>query len=368
METLHKTIPLPKDCYTRAYFKNGTAFFDIETTGFSAKNCCVYLIGLVIRKDEILEIFQFFAENHREEKDILTAFHQALIPISTLICYNGLTFDLPFLKQREEKQNLTFSWENFQIMDIYQELRPFLNLLHLPDKKQKTLEMFLGIYRKDTYTGGELVSVYRQYEKQPREENKALLLLHNYEDILGMTQILPLLSYCRYFKEEPVVETAFLEETLPFDAHTPVKELQIALKTSLPFPTNVTVEKEMYRITFRENYVYLFIPVLEGELHYYYENYKDYYYLPLEDMAVHKSLASFVDKSRRKKATKDTCYTKRRGLFLPQQAQWFTPSFYPGKKEKSSWFEYEENFLSDSKDLVFYVKNILSLFSNLCKL
>lgn len=367
METIHKTIPLPKDCYTRSYFKNGTAFFDIETTGFSAKNCCVYLIGLVLKKDEIIEIFQFFAENHQEEKEILTAFHQVLSPVSTLICYNGLSFDIPFLKQREEKQNLSFSWDDFRIMDIYQDFRPFFNLLHLPDKKQKTLEMFLGIHREDTFTGGELVAVYRQYENQPAEEKKSLLLLHNYEDILGMTKLLPLFSYLCFFAGEPDINSAKLEETLPFGADSPVRELQITLSSPLPFPARLTVEKEMYRLTFRENHVYLFLPVLEGELYFYYENYKDYYYLPLEDMAVHKSLASFVDKSHKIKATKNTCYTKHSGVFLPQQADWFSPCFYPGKKEKSSWFEYGEDFLSDSKKLALYVKNILSLFFNLCK-
>ena len=35
---------------------------------------------------------------------------------------------------------------------------------------------------------------------------------------------------------------------------------------------------------------------------------------------------------------------------------------YPGKIEKSSWFEYGEDFLSDSKKLALYVKNVLSLF------
>ncbi len=362
MEIIHKTIPAPKDCYTDTYLKNNTAFFDIETTGFSAKNCFIYLIGLVIRKDETLEIFQFFAENPMEEKEILTAFYRYFSPVSTLICYNGLTFDIPFLKQRTEKQNLSFSWENFRIMDIYQEMRPFLNLLHLPDKKQKTLEMFLGIHREDSYTGGELVAVYKEYEKQPAEEKKSLLLLHNYEDILGMTKLLPLFSYLRFFAGEPDITSAKLEETLPFGADSPKKELQITLNTSLPFPARLTVEKEMYHLTFRENHVYLFIPVLEGELYFYYENYKDYYYLPLEDMAVHKSVASFVDKSHRKKATKSNCYTRRRGLFLPQQADWFAPCFYPGKIEKSSWFEYGEDFLSDSKKLALYVKNVLSLF------
>ena len=360
MEIIHKTIPAPKDCYTDTYLKNNTAFFDIETTGFSAKNCFIYLIGLVIRKDETLEIFQFFAENPMEEKEILTAFYRYLSPVSTLICYNGLTFDIPFLKQRTEKQNLSFSWENFRIMDIYQEMRPFLNLLHLPDKKQKTLEMFLGIQREDSYTGGELVAVYKEYEKQPAEEKKSLLLLHNYEDILGMTKLLPLFSYLRFFAGEPDITSAKLEETLPFGADSPKKELQITLNTSLPFPARLTVEKEMYRLTFRENHVYLFIPVLEGELYFYYENYKDYYYLPLEDMAVHKSVASYVDKNFRIQAAAATCYVKKPGCFLPQYQELFSPALKQKYQDKTSYFELTEAFTNSKENLKTYAMHLLA--------
>lgn len=361
MEIIHNTKPLPQDGHVLQYFKDHTAFFDIETTGFSAKTCAVYLIGLVIRNGKSMEIFQYFADSSKEEAEILTAFHEAIRSVSTLICFNGINFDLPFLKQREEKLHLSFSWENISFLDIYQESRHFLGFLHLPDKKQKTLENFLGIHREDTFTGGELISVYRQYEKQPEDSKKSLLLLHNYEDILGMTKLLPILSYCRFFREEPVVENACIEETLPFDADTPVKELRITL-SSLPFPRQVSLEKSSFRLVFRQNHVHLFVQALEGELCFYYDNYRDYYYLPLEDMAVHKSVASFVDRSHRKKATPDTCYIRRQGLFLPQCSDWFTPCFYPGKKGKSSYFEYREDFLADTRGLCLYVKNILSLF------
>lgn len=361
MEIIHNTKSLPEDSHVLQYFKDHTAFFDIETTGFSAKTCNVYLIGLVMRNGNSMEIYQYFANSSKEEAEILTTFHQTIKSVSTLICFNGVNFDVPFLKQREEKLHLSFSWENISFLDIYQESRHFLNLLGLPDKKQKTLENFLGIHREDTFAGGELISVYRQYEKQSEDSAKSLLLLHNYEDILGMTNLLPILSYCRFPQEEPVVEKACMEETLPFDADTPVKELQITL-SSLPFPRQVSLEKEGFRLVYRQSQVHLFVQALEGELYFYYDNYKDYYYLPLEDMAVHKSVASFVDKSCRKKATSDNCYVRRQGLFLPQCSNWFTPCFYPGKKEKSSYFEYREDFLADTKSLCHYVKNILSLF------
>ena len=62
----------------------------------------------------------------------------------------------------------------------------------------------------------------------------------------------------------------------------------------------------------------LSIRVYKGTLKYYYPNYKDYYYLIYEDTAIHKSVGEFVDKDARIKATKETCYTKKDGTFLPQ--------------------------------------------------
>lgn len=57
---------------------------------------------------------------------------------------------------------------------------------------------------------------------------------------------------------------------------------------------------------------------IRDTLKYFYPDYQNYYYLPEEDMAIHKSIADSVDPSYRKKATKNTCYTKKAGIFLPQ--------------------------------------------------
>lgn len=59
------------------------------------------------------------------------------------------------------------------------------------------------------------------------------------------------------------------------------------------------------------------IPKYNGELKHFYKDYKDYYYLPAEDQAYHKSVAGFVDKSARVQATARTAYTKRAGTFVP---------------------------------------------------
>ena len=47
----------------------------------------------------------------------------------------------------------------------------------------------------------------------------------------------------------------------------------------------------------------------DGYCKIFYKDYKNYYYLPEQNCAIHKSVAAYVDKSRRTAATKNTCYT-----------------------------------------------------------
>ena len=61
--------------------------------------------------------------------------------------------------------------------------------------KQKAIEAFLGIDRKDMYSGGELIDVYRQYLRTHEKGLYDLLVLHNADDLKGMPSILPILSY-----------------------------------------------------------------------------------------------------------------------------------------------------------------------------
>lgn len=95
----------------------------------------------------------------------------------------------------------------------------------------------------------------------------------------------------------------------------------------------------------------LSVPLFSGTLKYFFADYREYYYLPFEDCAIHKSVAQFVDKEYRKKATKDTCYQKKSGLFLPQPTELITPAFRPQAKAAFTYFENTNAALSDPETL-----------------
>uniref|UniRef100_UPI000B13B1EB hypothetical protein n=1 Tax=Clostridium sp. NkU-1 TaxID=1095009 RepID=UPI000B13B1EB len=71
------------------------------------------------------------------------------------------------------------------------------------------------------------------------------------------------------------------------------------------------------------------IDLYEGELKFFYPDYKNYYYLIYEDKAIHKSVAEYVDKEARTKATAKTCYTRRPAVIFP--------SFPPCGRHACKW-------------------------------
>lgn len=362
MKEIRKKIPLSDDPILHRYFSHAHAFFDIETTGFSPKNSFVYLIGMAVRRKDFIEIIQFFAENRAQEAEILSAFFQSLTSVHTLITFNGDRFDFPFLKAREALHGLSNPWEYVSSLDLYKLTGKFAHLFHLPDKKQKSVEKFLGIEREDRFGGGELISVYYAYEKQKDLQSEQLLLLHNYEDVLGMTKLLPLLSYADFFDGPPSVLSAVKERRRSYEQKNEAYELLLTLRVPAPFPKRIFCQNDLCSLLCDGSLARLLVKIFCGELRFYYENYKDYYYLPKEDMAIHKSVAAFVDASHRKKATAATCYSRKSGCFLPQHTSDITPCFYPGKKSGISYFEMTEKFLSDPAALNAYAAGMLKVF------
>lgn len=75
-------------------------------------------------------------------------------------------------------------------------------------------------------------------------------------------------------------------------------------------------QKEL-ELTLEHSLGLLTIPCVHEELKYFIPDYKNYYYLPEEDTAIHRSVAEFVDKSHRKAATAATCYVRKTGDFIP---------------------------------------------------
>ena len=359
MKIWQKETPFTaEDSLTKELFTESTLFFDIETTGFSSAHTQVYLIGCAARKGNLSCTTQFFAETSAEEKRILSAFLNLASQYQSLISFNGLGFDLPYLKERCACHELTETLDQFTHLDLYRVLSKFKKILKLTNLKQKSLEAFLNLQRDDRYSGGDLINIYQEYLKQPSEESCSLLKLHNYEDLLGMTKLLPLLSYPRLFEGQFEV-FSYEKNNYQTYSHEHAIELILTLTLNHPLPKRFSFGRDNIYLTGFQNQAKLKIPIYQGELKYFYPNYKDYYYLPQEDRAIHKSVAFYVDKDFRTRAKAATCYSKKTGCFLPQFEEIITPYFKLEYHDKLTWFEMTEDFTDSLEQQKKYALHLL---------
>lgn len=335
-------------------------FFDIETTGFSSETNRIYLIGCAHVRDHCVVLTQWMTQEREEEKQLLSAFWDRAGSFHSLTCFNGIQFDVPFVEARSKKHGLSRDFSTFQLIDLYKLIKPYRDVLALSSMKQKALETFLGIPRQDEKDGGELIRTYKKYETDGEAEAERLLLLHNRDDVMGMLSLTSILSYPALFEVPPGEATYQLKDQRDLNG-TPGKELILTLPLRLPLPKPLSFGKEFAYLRGEGQTARLRITLYSGELKYFFDNHADYYYLPLEDQAIHKSVATYVDKAYRKKATPSTAYAKKSGLFLPLPAGMTRsdPTFRKEHSDKRRYLELTEDFLANPENIRLYLSHVL---------
>lgn len=353
----------------RDYDLSQIVFFDIETTGFAADSTYLYLIGCAYYKENSFWLIQWFSEGIHEEAAILTAFFEFLKDYKILFHYNGTGFDIPYLQRKITSLKLSYSFDSFCSIDIYKRITPYKKIFKLSSIKLISLESFLKIKRQDTFNGGDLIAVYsgylgkRSYENMKKKRDPAYhfpspteadllleqLLLHNADDLRGLLAICPILGYTDLFEKPLRILKAAVENSY----------LMISFEISADLPVKINHTDGFTQLEAFGNTVTLLVQIFEGELKYFYENYKDYYYLPAEDCAIHKSIANFVDKEFRVKAKPSNCYTKKSGIFAPQHEYLIAPYFKISHSDKLSFLEIHTDFLLQEEHLEQYVHHLL---------
>ncbi len=321
-------------------------FLDIETTGFTAKSSSLYLIGTAFYQAGNWHIKQWFAQNPEDETALLEDFFSFSQAYTHLVHFNGNNFDLPYLLQKCDQHKLSHHFDNLEGIDLYKRISPYKAFLHTPNCKQKTLEELLGIDREDLYNGGELIDIYHSYVKNPTEESRTVLQLHNSDDMKGMLQLLPLLAFYDLFNGPIRAKKVQASHFIDYHGHDRQEVLmKLALPTPLPLPVSNLSNGCYFSGEASEGI--LKVPLYEEEMKYFYSNYKDYYYLPQEDVALHKSVSTFVDKAHRVQASASNCYTRKYSTYLPQWDIFMEPFFKRDYKSKELFFELTEEKKTD---------------------
>lgn len=341
--------------------KDDVLYFDIETTGLSAETSVIYLIGLIYYENNLPFYSAWFAENKEDEKQLLVDFYELSKRKITLICFNGSSFDLPFIKKKLDFFSPASDFSKNQIVDFYRVLSPFKTLFGLENRKQISFENLIEIKRKEDLSGKELIPYYSSYlkekNKKKAEELLATLLKHNEFDLKGLFELTKLYFFADFFrktKESPDTKVKIVRE-----------EEFLSLSLSLSFVPDFHVKNETGScLGLRsKSEIILKIPVIHTELKFFYPEYKDYFYLPREDMAIHKDLAKFMDKKFRIKAEAKTAYVKRRDFFIRLPSEMinrFSKTFKKEYHDKISFIS-ETDFFNSEILLFFkaYLKEFL---------
>lgn len=335
-------------------------FIDIETTGLSRDRAYIYLIGVAVFDGEKICLTQWLAEHPSDEEIILRKMCEFIKDYRTLIHFNGNAFDIPFIKARLEANSIEYDMDEHRGIDIYKRIYPYRNFLKMSSIKQTAIEDFLSVIRHDEYNGQELIKVYKEYVKSKDSTLLHLLMQHNHEDVVGMTRILPILNYGEIFDNDLHIKK--VESNQYRDVNDIIrKELLITFDLPYSIPVPLAYNSGECYLSIKDCAGILKVPVYHEELKYYYDNYKDYYYLPEEDMAIHKSVAIYVDKDFRTQATAQTCYTRKESDFLPQWDYLFTPFFKREYKSANLFFELTEETKRNREFFSKYVKHILEM-------
>ncbi len=290
-------------------------------------------------------------------------------------------------------------------VDLYQDFRPLRRLLNLSHMNQKALEKYLGCQREDKFNGGELIQVYKNFCKAPDASALDALLLHNLDDLRGMFLITRFYAYLQLQQTpisdpaQVVIQegvspdvsqnisqnisqnvsqnmsqtmsrnvsqnmpqnmsqtmsrnisltaphNASQDETVSPDGSQKTSPdapyiLEFLFHLPEPLPAPFSHETELSVLYVEGSSARLSVRMFRGRLKHYFKDWKEYDYLPLEDQAIHRSVASFVDPAYRQKATAATCYIPKEGMFLPQTAAsaFREPAFLKDRKDRISYFE-----------------------------
>lgn len=311
MKEIVKYIKIENEFITNTFNKKYEyLFFDIETTGFTPKQASLYLIACAFFIDiDTICIKQFFSANISDEKNILEKFLDLLSNFKFIISFNGDNFDIPFIKACLKSYSINASsLDRIYKIDLYKKIKAFKKILALEHLRQKDIESFLKINRKDKYNGKELISIYNSYlQELDNKELLNILLLHNRCDVVGLVKISIFLDFI-----------AFINSKFIFEQYVQDKAyIKLVFKSNLKTPFELIYTYQNIKFNINNNNFEISLPIIRAKLKYFLSNYKDYFYLPFENVAIHKDIAIFVDKSAKIRANKKTAFIEKDDFFIP---------------------------------------------------
>lgn len=254
---------------------DNSIIFHTITTGHYWRNSYIKEFQL-LKKEENgdYNIFIWKVEQEEDEYEMLKIISDEFRKSSLIYGYNSTSFHLPYLKNKYKAYGLEDPFTCLDHIDLLQKCKHIGKALNLSLK----------------------ISDLRLYFQESDEEPEIRIIFDT----------LSLLEYEEFFNGNFTVEHVVAES----DA------LLVVLESSINIHHALHINHPAFYLMLDQDAIKVQIRLFDGRLKVYYANYEDYYYLPEEDMIIHKSMASGISKDKKEKATYETCYNYTK---LPDQ-------------------------------------------------
>jgi hypothetical protein len=164
------------------------AFIDTETTGLGyGVGTQVFVIGVGHVDEDSFRIRQFFLRHPGEEEAMLSALARHLEPFSTVVSYNGRSFDWPLLENRFVLRRIRLSRPDPHHLDLLHLSRRLWKLRVDSCSLTSIEKTILGAGRaQDDVEGWMIPQIYFQYLRTGAAGPLRRVLYHNLQDILTL--------------------------------------------------------------------------------------------------------------------------------------------------------------------------------------
>jgi uncharacterized protein len=174
-------------CYRGGFRFDKVAVIDTETTGLAGgTGTYPFIIGIGFWKEKQFVVRQYILRDFFEEPAQLSAFTSDLSGTTSILTYNGKTFDMPLLRTRFHINRMEIPFTDHIHLDFIHPCRRLfrrhfdsLNLTNLEEK-------VVGFDREDDVPSHLIPRIYFDY-LQNRDESLLLPILnHNRNDIVSL--------------------------------------------------------------------------------------------------------------------------------------------------------------------------------------
>ncbi len=171
-----------------------TLFMDTETTGLAGgSGTLAFLIGIGFADENCFTVQQYFADAFNSEEGMLDLVADLARNYSTVVTFNGKTYDVPLLSARYILKRSQSPFDGMDHLDLLHPARQIWGYA-LEDCRLQTLEReVLGFERDDDLPGGDVPSAYFKFLRGLGADPLYRVFEHNVNDILTLAVLGPLI-------------------------------------------------------------------------------------------------------------------------------------------------------------------------------